>query len=125
MTTPAPHPAAGAPARTTPTGRLGQGELRRQVAACLAADPAAAHTPGSIARTLGRSAGATGNALTTLADRGEAERIAGRPVRYRATPATASAVSAPPAAPPRPRTAAPATPASPAPPPGGPASPPP
>ena len=52
------------PPRTTPTGRLGQGELRRQVAACLAADPAAAHTPGSIARALGKSAGATGNALS-------------------------------------------------------------
>jgi nitric oxide reductase NorQ protein len=120
---PAPHPAAGAaPARITPTGRLGQGELRRQVAACLAADPAAAHTPGAIARALGKSAGATGNALTTLADRGEAERLAGRPVRYRATPATAGAATAAPAAPARPRTAAPPAPA-PAPP--APASPPP
>jgi nitric oxide reductase NorQ protein len=125
-TAPAPHPAPGAiPARTTPTGRLGQGELRRQVAACLAADPAAACTPGAIARTLGRSAGAVGNALTTLAGRGEAELLAGRPVRYRATPATASAASAAPAAPARPRKAAPAAPASPAPAPVGPASPPP
>ena len=121
---PAPHPAAAVPARITPTGRLGQGELRRQVAACLAAGPAAAHTPGAIARTLGRSAGAVGNALTTLAGRGEAELLAGRPVRYRATPATASAVTAAPAAPGRPRTAAPAA-ASPAPAPAGPASPPP
>jgi nitric oxide reductase NorQ protein len=122
-TAPAPHPAGAGPARTTPTGRLGQGELRRQVAVCLAADPAAAHTPGSIARALGRSAGAVGNALTTLADRKEAERLAGRPVRYRATPATASAVSAAPAAPARPRTAAPPAPASPAPPPAAPAPP--
>jgi nitric oxide reductase NorQ protein len=124
-TAPAPHPAAGAaPVRTTPTGRLGQGELRRQVATRLAADPAAAHTPGAIARSLGRSSGAVGNALTTLAGRGEAERIAGRPVRYRATPATASAASASPAAPARPRKASPPAPAGPAsPPPAPPAAP--
>jgi nitric oxide reductase NorQ protein len=112
MTATAPEPPA--PARTTPTGRLGPGELRRQVAGCLAADPAAAHTPGAIARSLGRSAGAVGNALTTLAGRKEAERLAGRPVRYRATPATASAASATPAAPARPRKAAPPPPAAPA-----------
>jgi nitric oxide reductase NorQ protein len=106
MTTTPPAPAAP---RTTPTGRLGQGELRRQVAARLAADPAAAHTPGAIARSLGRSSGAVGNALATLAGRGEAERLDGSPVRYRATPATASGGSAAPAAP------APAGPASPPP----------
>jgi nitric oxide reductase NorQ protein len=113
-TPPAPAPAppsaalpAPAAPRTTPTGRLGQGELRRQVAARLAADPAAAHTPGAIARTLGRSAGAVGNALATLAGRGEAERLDGSPVRYRATPATASAVSAAPPAPASPRRTAP------------------
>jgi nitric oxide reductase NorQ protein len=104
---------ATAPARTTPTGRLGQGELRRQVAGCLAADPAA-HTPGAIARSLGRSADAVGNALTTLAGRKEAERLAGRPVRYRATPATGGAASAAPAAPARPLKAAPPMPAAPA-----------
>lgn len=66
MTTPPPPASVPAPApRTTPTGRLGQGELRRQVAGCLAADPAAEFTPGSVARTLGKSAGATGNALAT------------------------------------------------------------
>jgi hypothetical protein len=121
MTTTPPAPSAP---RTTPTGRLGQGELRRQVASCLAADPAAAHTPGGIARTLGRSAGAVGNALATLAGRGEAERLDGSPVRYRATPATASAVSAAPAAPTRPRKPAPPAPTVPAPTPVGPASPP-
>ena len=107
-------PAPAAAPRTTPTGRLGQGELRRQVAGCLAADPAAVHTPGAIARSLGRSSGAVGNALATLAGRGEAERIAGRPVRYRATPATASAASAAPAAPAHPRKASPPAPAAPA-----------
>jgi nitric oxide reductase NorQ protein len=120
MTTTPPAPAAP---RATPTGRLGQGELRRQVAGCLAADPAAAHTPGAIARSLGRSSGAVGNALATLAGRGEAERIAGRPVRYRATPATASAASASPRTPAHPRKVPPPAPAAPAP--AGPASPPP
>jgi hypothetical protein len=35
------------------------------------------HTVGEIAEDLGRSTGAVGNALTTLADRGEASRITG------------------------------------------------
>ena len=116
MTTP-PPPAPGPAPRTTPTGRLGQGELRRQVAGCLAADPGAGFTPGSVARALGKSAGATGNALATLAGRGEAERLPGSPVRYRATADTARAAAALPAAPARPRrtAAAPPAPASPAP----------
>lgn len=49
MTTTAP--------RTTPTGRLGNGELRRQVAAWLDEHPGP-HTPGMIAKALERSAGA-------------------------------------------------------------------
>ena len=116
MTTP-PPPAPGPAPRTTPTGRLGQGELRRQVAGCLAADPGAGFTPGSVARALGKSAGATGNALATLAGRGEAERLPGSPVRYRATADTARAAAALPAAPARPRrtAAAPPAPVSPAP----------
>ena len=66
MTAPAiPAPAA--------KGRLGNGQLRRQVAEWLAARPGP-HTVGEIAKDLGRSAGAVGNALTTLADRAEAGR---------------------------------------------------
>ena len=61
-------PAIPAPA---PKGRLGNGQLRRQVAEWLAARPGP-HTVGEIAKDLGRSAGAVGNALTTLADRAEA-----------------------------------------------------
>ena len=103
MTTPPPPAPGPAPApRITPTGRLGQGELRRQVAGCLAADPAAGFTPGSVARALGKSAGATGNALATLAGRGEAERLPGSPVRYRATADTARAAAARPPPPPAP-----------------------
>ena len=112
MTTTAP--------RTTATGRLGNGELRRQVAAYLDENPGP-HTPGTIAKALDRSAGAVGNALKTLADRGEAEPVPGKPARYQATPVTKAAAggmsTAPapkPAAPPTPAPAAPATPASPA-----------
>jgi nitric oxide reductase NorQ protein len=70
-------PAISAPAK----GRLGNGQLRRQVAEWLAARPGP-HTVGEIAKDLGRSAGAVGNALTTLADRAEASRITGKPLRY-------------------------------------------
>jgi nitric oxide reductase NorQ protein len=70
-----------------PKGRLGNGQLRRQVAEWLAARPGP-HTVGEIAKDLGRSAGAVGNALTTLADRAEAARITGKPLRYEANSAT-------------------------------------
>jgi nitric oxide reductase NorQ protein len=119
MMTSTSEPPASAPPRITPTGRLGQGELRRQVAARLAADPAVAWTPGALARALDRSAGAVGNALATLAARDEAERIYGNPARYWATSATAVAATAvlvTPRAPRRtPGRPAPATPAAPAP----------
>ena len=82
-------PAIPAPAK----GRLGNGQLRRQVAEWLAARPGP-HTVGEIAKDLGRSAGAVGNALTTLADRAEAARIAGKPLRYEANSATAAAAAA-------------------------------
>ncbi len=99
-------PAIPAPA---PKGRLGNGQLRRQVAEWLAARPGP-HTVGEIAKDLGRSAGAVGNALTTLADRAEAARLAGKPIRYEANSATAAAAAAitPKApAPPKPAPAAP------------------
>ena len=116
-------PAIPAPA---PKGRLGNGQLRRQGAEWLAARPGP-HTVGEIAKDLGRSAGAVGNALTTLADRAEASRLAGKPVRYEANSATAAAAAAiAPKAPAPPKAAAPAAPkpaASPAPPVGPPASP--
>jgi nitric oxide reductase NorQ protein len=100
-------------------GRLGNGQLRRQVAEWLSARPGP-HTVGEIAKDLGRSAGAVGNALTTLADRAEAARLAGKPVRYQANAATAAAAAAiTPKAPSPPKAAAPAAPkpaASPAPP---------
>ena len=112
-------PAISAPA---PKGRLGNGQLRRQVAEWLAARPGP-HTVGEIAKDLGRSAGAVGNALTTLANRAEAARIAGKPIRYEANSATAAAAAAitpkapsPPKAAPAAPPAAPKPAASPAPP---------
>lgn len=97
----------GFAARRTPTGRLGQGELRRQVAAHLAATPGA-HTPGQVARALGsRSAGAVANALETLVASGHAAQVSAKPRRFTATATTSDAARA--ASPPRPRTATSAT----------------
>ena len=104
--------APAAPA-AAPKGRLGNGQLRRQVAEYLAAHPGPCKT-GEIAKALDRSAGAVGNALTTLADRGEADLVAGKPVRYQANSVTAAAAAAiTPKAPlaPKPAPAAPAAPA--------------
>jgi len=106
MTTPA-APAA-------PKGRLGNGQLRRQVAEYLTDHPGPCKT-GEIAKALDRSAGAVGNALTTLADRGEADLVPGKPIRYEANSATAAAAAAiapraplPPKPAPAPKPAAPA-----------------
>jgi nitric oxide reductase NorQ protein len=107
-------PAIPAPA---PKGRLGNGQLRRQVAEWIAARPGP-HTVGEIAKDLGRSAGAVGNALTTLADRAEASRITGKPLRYEANSATAAAAAAI-------TPKAPSAPKAPAPPKAAPAAPPP
>ena len=122
--------APAAPA-AAPKGRLGNGQLRRQVAEYLADHPGPCKT-GEIAKALGRSAGAVGNALTTLADRGEADLVPGKPIRYQANSATAAAAAAiAPKAPlphkpaPAPKPAAPAAPApvpSPAPKPASPAA---
>jgi nitric oxide reductase NorQ protein len=108
--------APAAPA-AAPKGRLGNGQLRRQVAEYLTDHPGPCKT-GEIARALGRSAGAVGNALTTLAGRGEADLVPGKPISYQANSATAAAASAiapkaplPPKPAPAPTPAAPAAPA--------------
>ena len=115
--------APAAPA-AAPKGRLGNGQLRRQVAEYLADHPGPCKT-GEIAKALGRSAGAVGNALTTLAGNGEADLVPGKPIRYQANSATAAAAAAiapkaplppkPAPAPTRPAPAAPAPAPSPAP----------
>src|ERR1700734_3088818 len=83
MTTPA----------AAPKGRLGNGQLRRQVADYLADHPGPCKT-GEIAKALDRSAGAVGNALATLAGNGEADLVPGKPIRYEANSATAAAAAA-------------------------------
>ena len=95
---------------TAGSGRLRNGELRRQVAAFLAGRPGAEFTPGAVARALSdRSAGAVANALTALGAAGHAEQTTAKPVRYRATATTATAAAAP-AAPPVPASTGPARP---------------
>ena len=110
--------APAAPA-AAPKGRLGNGQLRRQVAEYLAGHPGPCKT-GEIAKALGRSAGAVGNALTTLAGNGEADLVPGKPVSYQANSSTAAAAAAiTPKAPlppkPAPAPAPPPPPAAPAP----------
>jgi MoxR-like ATPase len=111
MTTPA----------AAPKSRLGNGQLRRQVAEYLTDHPGPCKV-GEIAKALGKSAGAVGNALTTLAGNGEADLVPGKPIRYEANSATAAAAAAitpkaplPPKPAPAPKPAAPAAPAAPAP----------
>src|SRR5690242_16970126 len=111
--------APAAPA--APKGRLGNGQLRRQVAEYLTDHPGPCKT-GEIAKALDRSAGAVGNALTTLAGRGEADLVPGKPIRYQANASTAAAAAAitpkaplPPTPAPAPTPAAPAAPAAPPP----------
>ena len=84
--------APAAPA-AAPKGRLGNGQLRRQVAEYLAGHPGPCKT-GEIAKALDRSAGAVGNALTTLAGNGEADLVPGKPISYQANSSTAAAAAA-------------------------------
>jgi hypothetical protein len=84
-------PTAEAADQTPPpqpgSGRLGAGELRQLVLACLADRPEQALSPTAIAKTLGRSAGAVSNALGTLAGQGAVVLALTKPRRYTITPA--------------------------------------
>lgn len=90
MTTPTAATSTARAAR-----RLRNGELRAQIASFLATRPGCEFTPHEVARELGRSSGAVGNALTALAARGEAEQTTAKPVRYRATATTPTAAAVP------------------------------
>jgi len=85
------------------------------VAEQLASDPTAELTPGAIARKLGHSSGAVGNALAKLDADGAAERVGVSPATYRATPKTADAATTATVSPPT--TPPPSTPSVPAEPP--------
>ncbi|WP_107081910.1 AAA family ATPase, partial [Streptomyces sp. SBT349] len=85
----APPAPAGAPTGAPVKG--GPGELRAKVAQLLAADASATFTVTQLAKEVGHSGGAVGNACETLVARGEAQRIGVNPRLYRATPLTAAA----------------------------------
>jgi biotin operon repressor len=75
-------PASG-PDRSRPTsGRLGAGQLRDLVEACLAQRPDQALSATAVAKTLGRSAGAVANALQALAGQGRVVQAQTKPRRY-------------------------------------------
>ena len=65
--------------------RLRKGELRPLVRAVLAADPARELSPATIAKSLGRSAGAVSNALDRLVEAGAADLVGSAPRRFRIT----------------------------------------
>lgn len=81
-------------AASTAAPRLGNGELRSMVTEVLAGDPAAEFGPRDVAKILGRSSGAVGNALKALAAAGLAEQCGDKPLRFRATADTATATDA-------------------------------
>lgn len=72
---PAGTPAGGGP-------RLRPGALRGLVGAWLAERPGQSFGPTQIAKELGRSAGAVGNALGTMADHGQVVQTSRKPRRY-------------------------------------------
>jgi hypothetical protein len=85
--------AAGSPAGVSGSGRLCNGELRRQVARVLADRAGSQFTACEVARVLGRSSGAVGNALAVLVRRGEADQPTTNPARYQGNAATAGAAA--------------------------------
>ncbi|MFF3145738.1 AAA family ATPase [Streptomyces sp. NPDC057927] len=110
---------AGAPSSTGAKAR--PGELRARIAQILVASPGTQFTVTELARMLGHSGGAVGNACETLVCRGEAERFGSKPRMYRSTSATATAAQhavpppAPNCTPSVPRPAAPQAPTAPPP----------
>ncbi|WP_435809837.1 AAA family ATPase [Streptomyces mirabilis] len=110
---------AGAPSSTGAKAR--PGELRARIAQILVASPGTQFTVTELARMLGHSGGAVGNACETLVCRGEAERSGSKPRTYRSTSATATAAQhavpppAPNCTPSVPRPAAPQVPTAPPP----------
>ncbi|MEY9969278.1 nitric oxide reductase NorQ protein [Streptacidiphilus sp. MAP12-16] len=82
MTTPPPNPS-----------RSGPGQLRAEVARILNDHAGSSMSVTEIAKALGHSGGAVGNACQTLTDRGEATMTSTKPRRYQANTATATAAS--------------------------------
>ncbi|MDH6223653.1 nitric oxide reductase NorQ protein [Streptomyces sp. MJP52] len=79
-------------AAAAPLGRKARpGELRAAIAHVLAANPQRSFTVTDLAKLLGNSGGAIGNACETLLHRGEAVRRGTNPRTYQANAATSSA----------------------------------
>lgn len=89
-TAPQPPTAPAPPSPGTAT-KARPGELRAWVAQVLAASPGTAFTVTDLARRLGHSGGAVGNACETLVSRGEAVQSGSKPRTYQATSATVAA----------------------------------
>ncbi len=82
---PAASSSSAAPPASAPVRKKAvRGELRAAVAAFLAGDPTSDFSPHQVAKRLGRSAGAVGNALETLVKLGEARKTQSKPRRYSA-----------------------------------------
>ncbi|SHL81888.1 MoxR-like ATPase [Streptomyces yunnanensis] len=116
-TSPQPHPQTQPPpassASMAAASKARPGELRARVAKILADHAGSQFSVTELAKMLGHSGGAVGNACDTLMSRGEAERVGSNPRMYRATSHTAAATQAattnpptanPMAPPPRPTT---------------------
>ncbi|GAA1215426.1 hypothetical protein GCM10009665_01560 [Kitasatospora nipponensis] len=79
------RPARKRPAAVTGAGpRLAPGQLHQMVLAHLRANPEHDWTPTKLSQALGRSSGATANALDTMVARGEAVMTSAKPRRYQA-----------------------------------------
>lgn len=98
-----PPPASTPAPAPTLIGKARPGELRARIAGILVAPQGLQYTVTELAKRLGHSGGAVGNACETLVDRGEAERVGSKPRMYRATSTTAAAAQRPAATPPAPR----------------------
>ncbi|MFB7896003.1 AAA family ATPase [Streptomyces xiamenensis] len=81
------------PTATPEAPKTRRGELRRAVAYVLAAEPTRAFRVQEVSKTLGRSSGAVGNALETLAERGAATLTSTSPRQYKANHNTAAAAA--------------------------------
>lgn len=99
-------PPQTAPA-ASPVPKARPGELRARIARILAGNMTARFTVTELARIVGHSGGAVGNACETLVARGEAERVGSQPRTYQATATTTAAAQPAPRAPATPGPTAP------------------
>jgi MoxR-like ATPase len=95
VTVPTPPATPTVPAASPGTGKARPGQLRAEVARILSSRAGTALSVTEIARALGHSGGAVGNACQTLTQRGEATMTALKPRRYQANASTTAAATPP------------------------------